>query len=323
MLVGAILVVEIALLAGFQVVTLQATATANRDLQWWQYLILLVICHATWQLIKLASYTYDQLDYNAKNAVRVSLAIVPAVLLTISGLYAWEIIIQMLKVPIVLLPAPSDISIAIADNLSILWADFVQTVVKAVLPGYVLGCGSGMLVATLAWRFPIAGRGLLPLGSFMSVMPLVGIAPIMVMWFGFDWQSKAAVAALMTFFPMLVNSLAGLNAAKALERDLMHTYAASPQLYFRKLILPAAMPFLFNGLKVCSTLALIGAIVAEFFGTPIVGMGFRISSEVGRMGLDLVWATIVTSALAGTGMYGMLVVLEKVATFWDVSQRTS
>ena len=222
-----------------------------------------------------------------------------------------------------LLPAPSDIGIAIVGNLTILWADFVQTVIKAVLPGYLLGCSCGVLIAVLAWRLPLFARGLLPLGNFMSVMPLVGIAPIMVMWFGFDWQSKAAVAALMTFFPMMINALAGLNAAGVLERDLMRTYAAPRRLYFRKLILPAAMPFIFNGLKVCSTLALIGAIVAEFFGTPIVGMGFRISSEVGRMGLDLVWATIATSALVGTAMYGLLVLLEKTVTFWDVSQRSA
>ena len=111
-------------------------------------------------------------------------------------------------------------------------------------------------------------------------MPIVGIAPIMVMWFGFDWQSKAAVVVVMTFFPMLVNTWPGC-AAGAMERDLMRSYAAGYWQTLLKLRLPAALPFIFNALKINSTLALIGAIVAEFFGTPIVGMGFRISTEVG------------------------------------------
>src|SRR3546814_13420671 len=105
----------------------------------------------------------------------------------------------------------------------------------------------------------------------------------MVMWFGFDWQSKAAVVVIMTCFPMLVNTIAGLHATAAMERDLMRSYGAG---YWQTLLsvrLPNALPFIFNALKINSTLALIGAIVAEFFGTPIVGMGFRISTEIGRM----------------------------------------
>ena len=127
-------------------------------------------------------------------------------------------------------------------------------------------------------------RGLLPLGNLFAALPIVGVAPIMVMWFGFDWHSKAAVVVIMTFFPMLVNAVTGLQAAGHLERDLMRSYGASWLQTLLKLRLPAAMPFIFNALKINSTLAMIGAIVAEFFGTPIVGMGFRISTEVGRLG---------------------------------------
>ena len=134
---------------------------------------------------------------------------------------------------------------------------------------------SGFLVAILCDRIPFLKRGLLPLGSLVAALPIVGIAPIMVMWFGFDWHSKAAVVVIMTFFPMLVNALSGLEAAGHLERDLMRSYGASHAETLLKLRLPAAMPFIFNALKINSTLALIGAIVAEFFGTPIVGMGFQ------------------------------------------------
>ena len=89
-----------------------------------------------------------------------------------------------------------------------------------------------------------------------------------------------------------------------------------------KLRLPTAMPFIFNALKINSTLALIGAIVAEFFGTPIVGMGFRISTEVGKMNLDLVWATILVAAIAGSAFYGVLALIERATTFWHPSFRS-
>src|SRR3546814_15897124 len=123
-----------------------------------------------------------------------------------------------------------------------LWADFVQTFLKAVLAGYALGCGSGFLVALLVDRVPFLQRGLLPLGNFVSALPIVGIAPIMVMWFGFDWQSKDAVVVVMTFFPMLVNTIAGLHATEALERDLMPSYAADYLKTLLKVRLPTPLP---------------------------------------------------------------------------------
>jgi ABC-type nitrate/sulfonate/bicarbonate transport system permease component len=162
---------------------------------------------------------------------------------------------------------------------------------------------------------PIADR------QFRLALPLVGIAPIMVMWFGFDWQSKAAVVVVMTFFPMLVNAVAGLNASTRMEQDLMRTYAANYWQTLLKLRLPAAWPFIFNALKINSTLALIGAIVAEFFGTPVVGMGFRISSAIGRLNVDMVWASIAVAALAGSTFYGLIALTERAVTFWHPSIR--
>ena len=106
-----------------------------------------------------------------------------------------------------------------------------------------------------------------------------------------------------------------------IHRDLMQTYNATSFQTLVKLRLAAAMPFIFNGLKICSTLALIGAIVAEFFGSPIKGIGFRISTEVGRFALDMVWAEITIAAITGSLFYGGIVLLEKVLTFWHPSQR--
>ena len=238
-------------------------------------------------------------------------------------LLLWQIVVVGAGVPSVLLPPPSAIWLKLIADPGQVWADFSQTFLRSVLIGYVAGCGLGFIVALIADRFDFARRGLLPIGSFVSALPLVGIAPIMVMWFGFDWPSKAAVVVVMTFFPMLVNTDAGLNASDSIDRDLMRTYAAGYGQSLFKLRLPAALPFVFNALKINSTLALIGAIVAEFFGTPIVGMGFRINIADGRLEVDLVWAVIAVAAVAGSAFYGIVALVERSATFWHPSFRQS
>ncbi|WPZ32925.1 ABC transporter permease [Thalassobaculum sp. OXR-137] len=248
-------------------------------------------------------------------------ALAVPVLFGVTLLVLWEVITRGLNVPMVLLPPPSAIGARFAASIPILWADFQQTFLKAVLIGYALGCGSAFLVAIAIDRSPFLQRGLLPVGNLISALPIIGIAPIMVMWFGFDWPSKAAVVIVMTFFPMLVNTVAGLAEAGRMERDLMRTYAAGYWQTLVKLRLPAAAPFIFNALKINSTLALIGAIVAEFFGTPIVGMGFRISTEVGRMNVDMVWAEIAVAAVAGSAFFGAVALVERAVTFWHPSNR--
>jgi NitT/TauT family transport system permease protein len=236
-------------------------------------------------------------------------------------LYLWEVIVGGFAIPRILLPSPSAVGDVIAARIDVLAQDFRQTFLKSVLAGFAIGSGSGFIAAVLIDRSPFLQRGLLPLGALVSAIPIIGIAPIMVMWFGFDWQSKAAVIVVMTFFPMLVNTLAGLHSAGSMERDLMHSYAAGYWQTLFKLRLPSALPFVFNALKINSTLSLIGAIVAEFFGTPIVGMGFRISTEVGRMNIDMVWATIAVAALAGSMFYGAVALVERGLTFWHPSYR--
>lgn len=248
------------------------------------------------------------------------LGLLAAIIFGVTLLLMWELAVIALEVSRVLLPPPSAIAARFASSTDILIADFLQTF-KGVVMGYVIGCGAAFLTAIAIDRSDFLKAGLLPIGNLVAALPIVGIAPIMVMWYGFDWHSKAAVVIVMCFFPMLVNTVEGLQAADRMQKDLMRTYAASYWQSLRKLRLPAAAPFIFNGLKICSTLALIGAIVAEFFGTPIVGMGFRISTEVGRMNVDMVWAEITVAAIAGSAFYGLVALIERRATFWHPSQR--
>jgi NitT/TauT family transport system permease protein len=218
------------------------------------------------------------------DASRRMLGLAVPLLFGVVVFYLWEVLVRGFGVSAVIMPAPSAAAARFFASLPTLGVDFV--------------------------------------GNFFSALPLVGVAPIMVMWFGFDWPSKAAVVALVTFFPMLVNTLAGLSASGHMERDLMRSYGADHRQTLMKLYLPAALPFIFNALKINATLALIGAIVAEFFGTPTQGIGFRISTEAGRMAIDMVWAEIALAAIAGMAFYGLVALAERATTFWHPSYRT-
>ncbi|MFV2052115.1 ABC transporter permease [Aliiroseovarius sp. YM-037] len=278
---------------------------------------LIVLAVVVWIAAMLLNVWLSKSPWAGTRSVKL---LVPAIF-GVTILVVWELLVRGLNVPGVILPPPSAIGARIAGSLDILWVDFVQTFMKGALTGYLIGCGAAVIVAILIDRSPFLQRGLLPVGNFIAALPIIGTAPILVMWFGFDWQSKAAVVVVMVFFPMLVNTVQGLKSSEAMQRDLMTTYAASYWQALLKLRLPAAMPFIFNGLKISTTLALIGAIVAEFFGSPIKGMGFRISTEVGRLGLDMVWAEIAVAALAGSAFYGIVAMIEKGVTFWHPSQR--
>jgi NitT/TauT family transport system permease protein len=289
--------------------------TAKPGALFWMGVLLL------WALVWIGNDALSGLSTTSAITTRMRNLAVPAIF-GITLLLLWQLVAKGFGIPLVLLPAPSDIWAKLVTSLPTLKADFVQTFLRAVLPGWALGSLAGFLVAILCDAWGFLRRGLLPIGNLFAALPIVGVAPIMVMWFGFDWQSKVAVVVIMTFFPMLVNAVTGLQAAGHLERDLMRSYGASWFDTLIKLRLPAAMPFIFNALKINSTLALIGAIVAEFFGTPIVGMGFRISTEVGRLGLDMVWAEIAVAAIAGSAFYGIVALIERAVTFWHPSYRS-
>ena len=273
----------------------------------------LVVWGAGWYLnIRLANGSHSNNPFVK--------ALIPAIF-GITLILVWELLVWAFDINPVILPAPSSISVRLMVEGPRLWADFQQTIIKGAMTGYILGGLAAFGVAILADRSDFLTRGILPVGGFMAALPIVGTAPIFVKWLGSDWESKAAVVAVMVFFPILVNTVAGLKDTSAMQRDLMRTYGAGywPTLF--KLRLPAAMPFIFNGLKIATTLALIGAIVAEFFGSPTVGMGFRISTSFGQLALDMVWAEIVVAALAGSGFYGAMTLIEKRVTFWHPSQR--
>jgi NitT/TauT family transport system permease protein len=296
---------------------------ADAPLVW---LLLLLWCAALWWLLMRLAADRPQRGRESRvggSAAMLAERLVPwaaPALLGAALIFLWEVLVVGWQVPKVLLPPPHAVAEAFVNRAPVLWKDFLQTS-AGVVAGFAIGSLAGLGVALLADRFDLLKRGLLPLCNLAGAVPIIGIAPIMVMWFGFGWESKAAVAAIVCFFPMLVNTLAGLAQVDPMHRDLMRTYAAGHGQTLSKLRLPGALPFIFNALKINSTLALIAAIVAEFFGSPIVGLGFRISAEVARLNVDVVWAAIAVAAIFGSLAYGAIALAERAATFWHPSFR--
>ena len=177
-------------------------------------------------------------------AQRRSIRLLVPTIFGLTIILVWELTVRGLGVPLVILPPPSLVVQTASENLPMLWKDFVQTFLKGALRGYVIGCTSAILVAILVERYSFLQRGLLPVASFMAALPIIGTAPILVMWFGFDWHSKAAVVVVMVFFPMLINAVAGLRESSLIQQDLMRTYAANAWQTFFKLKLPVAALYL-------------------------------------------------------------------------------
>ena len=219
------------------------------------------------------------------------------------------------------LPPPSAIGSALRDNRDTILTGARVTFWEEALRGYLIGCGLGLLGGALCARVAWLRRGLLPYAVVSNSIPIIGLAPIMIFWFGLEWPSKAAVVAVLTFFPMLINTVTGLTSYSPLARDLLTSYGASGWVVFTKLQLPGALPMIFNGLKICSTLSIIGAVIAEYFPGQINGLGFQIQNEASSGSWDVVWAYVAVTCGVGIAFYAALLVVERLLTFWHISYR--
>jgi len=216
---------------------------------------------------------------------------------------------------------PADIWSAFVAAHDTLLDDAVATFWEEALRGYLIGCGLAFVVAAVCVRFPTLRRGLVPYAVVSNSIPIIAFAPVVIFWVGFDWQSKTIVVVLLTFFPMLVNTVAGLTSVDPLALELMRSYAASGWTVFWKLRLPSALPYIFNGLKICTTLSLIGAVIAEYFPGPNRGLGFEILEKANEAAWDQVWAGVLLACALSILFYVAVLSLERMLTFWHVSYR--
>jgi NitT/TauT family transport system permease protein len=238
------------------------------------------------------------------------------------GVGLWEAVVRLFNVPLYLLPAPSLIVRTFFSQPGYLLGIGLITFGEA-LGGFAIGCGLGSLVAALCVRYRTLARGLVPFSVASNAVPIIALSPLLGVWLGsISPASKVGVVAVMTFFPTLVNVYRGLVSPSPDALELMRSYAARQSDVFLKLRAPAALPYLFNALKICSTLSMIGAVVAEFFGGQQNALGVYIKRHAGVLRTAEAWSGILMACLLGIAFYAAIALAERVAMPWHASQRS-
>ena len=215
-----------------------------------------------------------------------------------------------------LLPTPTSIARSLHAHWSVLWHAGLFTLKEAV-GGFAVGSTLGILVALALARWRRLSGALMPYAIAANAVPIIAFAPIMNDWFGLlNPRSKMAIAAVLCFFPVLVNTVRGLTSVPAASIELMRSYAASELEVFRRVRFPTALPFIFTGLRVATVLAMIGAIVGEYFGGSVQALGVQIENSVALFDLPLAWAAIVVASGLGIAFYVLIGVVERFTMGW-------
>ncbi len=247
---------------------------------------------------------------------------IPALAVFVLGIAAWQGLVAAFHVQEFLLPKPTEIARTFWDERSALWHAGVYTF-KEALGGFALGSGLGILAALLFAAFRPLGTAFMPFAVAANAVPIIAFAPIMNDWFGLlNPFSKMAIAAVLCFFPVLINTLRGLTSVDPRSIELMHSYAAGRTSIFQRVRIPASLPHLFAGLKIASVLSMIGAIVGEYFGGPTNALGVTILNASAYTNFPEAWAGIVLASAFGILFYGAVALAELLTTAWDPSRRT-
>jgi NitT/TauT family transport system permease protein len=264
-------------------------------------------------------------DGIASRTTRVVREYLPAVLVAVAGLVIWEVAIRGLNVKAFILPAPTAILAALIDNWTgdrfSLARSALATLVEAV-GGFVIGVTAGTVVAFAAARWGGMRAVLLPTAIAAGAIPIIAFAPLFNTWFGLtNPLSKMMMAAVLSFFPVMANVTRGLAGVDPSSLELMRSYAASEGQVLRKVRIPNALPYFFTALKVASTLSLIGAIVAEYFGGSGSVLGRTIVQSASALRFDITWAAVSLAAVAGIVFYLLIALVERIVIPWHSSAR--
>jgi NitT/TauT family transport system permease protein len=248
----------------------------------------------------------------------------PAIVVFLAVLAAWEGGVRFFGVKGFILPAPSAIWSALLANWSIGYQIYpaAQVTMIEALGGLAIGTGAGLVVAFAISRWPASREVILPVAVAVNAIPIIAFAPLANSWFGIlSPLSKMVVAAGLVFFPIMINVFRGLTQVEPSALELMRSYAAGPVAVTRHLRIPSALPFFFTGLKVATTLTLIGAVVGEYFGGLTVALGRVVVGSASALRFDVTWAAILVVSLMGIGLYLVVVAIERVAIPWHPSVR--
>lgn len=241
----------------------------------------------------------------------------PTVAVAVLVLAGWELAVRGLGIRPILLPTPSSILATFVADLPRL-AQAVWTTGRGAVLGFVVGGLAGFVAGAVVARWAWLREGVLPVGVLLGAIPIVATAPIFNLWLGaLSVWSNAAVVALVVFFPMLVNTITGLTAADAGHHELLRSLAAPRLTVFTRLQLPSALPFVFGALRVGAALAVIAAIVADFFGGFRTSAGFFIKTLMATANYTGAWATVLALCLFGLALYGLVALAERLAITWE------
>jgi NitT/TauT family transport system permease protein len=222
----------------------------------------------------------------------------------------WQVSVTFFAVPSYVIPSPLDIWHALISNGGSLLVNIETTTLEAVL-GFVLGSVAGFLLGLALSRSRVVALSLLPYVVGSNAVPVVAIAPLVVLWFGHGILSKVIVAAFLCFFPLAINTYRGLSDTPESLKDLFQLYGASRLQYLLKAQLPHAAAPIFTGAKLNATYAVIGAIVAEFIGATS-GLGFGMLNATYNLDVPRLWAYLIISVILGMSFYALIWAVEKV-----------
>jgi NitT/TauT family transport system permease protein len=240
----------------------------------------------------------------------------PAAAVLVLGLVLWEGLVDVFEVQRFLLPKPTEIGQSFWDERDVLWSAGWFTFKEAV-GGWLLGCGAGILAALVLARWRGLGTALMPYAIAASAIPIIAFAPITNQWFGLlNPLSKMVIAAVLCFFPVLVNTLRGLTSVRPASIELMRSYAAGEFEIFRRVRIPNSLPYMFTALKVATALAMIGAIVGEYFGGSQEALGVQIRNSAALFRFEIAWAAILVASLLGIGFYVLVALAERFVLRW-------
>ncbi len=246
---------------------------------------------------------------------------IPAVIVFALGIAAWEGYTRGGGVESFLLPPLSTILETVWEQHDLLWRAAWFTF-KEALGGFVIGAAAALLVGTILARWSALGGALMPLAIAANAVPIIAFAPITNNWFGLlNPASKMAIAAVLVFFPIFVNTLRGLTSVRPQQIELMRSYAAGEVEIFRRVRIPTALPFIFTALKVATVLAMIGAIVGDYFGGSQDSLGILIRRSAGIFAFDLAWAAIVVASVIGIAFYAAVALAERFVLRWHPASR--
>jgi len=229
-------------------------------------------------------------------------------------LFTWEILVRLLEVPRFVLPAPSEIAEEMFRARAIIFGQLRVTLFE-IVTGYLLATIAGFLLSILIVYSNSFRRGVLPLIVASQTIPVIAIAPLLVIWFGYNYVPRILITALVAFFPLTVSIVTGLQ---SLEKDFVNFFRslnASPLQLFLKLRLPAALPNIFAGLKVATTLAVVGATISEWVGAS-AGLGYLMAQDTQQLNTPRVFAALVVLGLCGMGFFGIVVLVERLSMPW-------